>query len=312
MATIGDSLFALSTIPYPSLGSAICSALHFAIAIVGTIALGVVVWCTVGNESNPGSWLILSLCLADLGYCIESVVFGYLGAQAGGWSTGEIGCVISDVVVTGSCVASMLSLTALTLERYQVVAAERVLTQATTTRWLVCIWSTTLVIALMPLYTWSFRDSVAINGGMFLCTVAWWSRHPWTLVRTSLCLVVVVSSCSFICYAYYFIIARLAVAVPNQSQITTTTKTTFIEMAQEILQIKSDLDDGSIKPKAERMTRQERVLLRKALTITMCFIVCWSPYTFLAFYELISGQIISREFDSIACVLAVGPIATHR
>ncbi|KAJ3336044.1 hypothetical protein HDU91_001930, partial [Kappamyces sp. JEL0680] len=105
-------------IPY-DIPALVTSSIHFSLGVIGVLAVGLVLLSTAGEKNKtPGTLLLLSLCWADLAFCLSAVIIGALDLHAGGWSTGKVGCVIDGVIVFFSCCLSILSLLSITLERY--------------------------------------------------------------------------------------------------------------------------------------------------------------------------------------------------
>lgn len=131
----------------------------------------------------------------------------------GGWSSGKLGCLIDTLLVLGGnkvlipgCFASVLTIVAITLERYLAVMYGKILKASEIWILVGFIWIVSFLIAAFPWYTNTYGYVLALQPGREICTVAWWDRHPMNLLMLSLCLVTLAIAVSFIFFAYCIIL----------------------------------------------------------------------------------------------------------
>ncbi|KAJ3270749.1 hypothetical protein HDV01_007441 [Terramyces sp. JEL0728] len=279
--------------------------LHTMLGILGCIGVLIVLVATIPKKNNASTSLLISLCFADLIFCISTTIFGSKDLSAGGWSTGRVGC----------CFASVFCIIAITLERYRAVLQGRHLDSSEVRFWICAIWISSILIATFPLYTSSQEYALALHPGKVICAVAWWDRSPMTIVMITISLVTLALSVSFIVYAYVlkFLSSQAAVhSSENLSEIKAAITDKKSEGKGQSTVRGSANTSSAHTPKVEKPEKiektskdKERMLLIKSILISGTFIVCWTPYLMMILYSLATGVPAPSAWDSVSCVFAV-------
>ena len=96
-------------------------ALVGALALVGNISLWTIVLRTASLRREPSSWLMLCLSVADLLVATVSMPLVGVALVSGDWPLSDAVCVVFGFVAMISFVASVMSLVAISLDRYGIV-----------------------------------------------------------------------------------------------------------------------------------------------------------------------------------------------
>ncbi|KAJ3346174.1 hypothetical protein HDU91_007123 [Kappamyces sp. JEL0680] len=293
-----------ASLTYPA-SSQVASILFLSIAIVGTLALTVVLLSTVGRNNSPSTLLVLSLCFADLLYCFSSVIVTAVNISAGGWALGDAGCIISNILVILSCYCSVLSLLSITLERYLSVIRQTILSRRTAIIWIASLWIVSTIIAFLPFMTGNLSDGIALQSAMLICATTWSSRSGPVVFEILLAIVVLLSCVLFMTFAYYCIVAQYIKTVRKLDK-QSNSDIFNPSLSSSVFSTKSGGLSGSIQLRAD-----EKKLMIKAIVISGSFTIMWTPYMLLIFYCLISGKDVSPLVDSICNCLGLLNSATN-
>ncbi|KAJ3270747.1 putative G-protein coupled receptor 63 [Terramyces sp. JEL0728] len=279
-------------IPFESGGEVAGLVIHTITGLFGALSVVIVLFATLSRKNNPSTILLLSLCWADLIFCLSAIIFGIRDLSFGGWSSGKIGCIIDSVLVTGGCFASVLTLVAVTVERYLAVMFGRTLKLSEVWIIIALIWSSSLVIALFPIYTLSFDYAIALQPGREQCTNSWWDKHPMTILMILICL------------------AQSAVRSSGfQSGMQTTTakeNTTFSRGTNTMESSNSQATKGSTTSTSKE---KEKKLLIKSIIICGTFVV--TPYLIMILYSFATSNPIPSGWDNFVSIAALSNSAVN-
>ncbi|KAJ3312690.1 hypothetical protein HDV04_002834 [Boothiomyces sp. JEL0838] len=323
-------------LPFENPGEIAGVVIHLILGLTGALGVAVVLAATLPRKNNPSTVLLLSLCWADLVFCLSAVIFGIKGnldlitdLAAGGWSSGKLGCILDTILVLGGCFASVLTILAITFERYLAVMHGKLLDASKVRKMIGAIWGGSLLIAFFPWYTGTYGNAIGLQPGRQICTVAWWDRAPMTIIMITLCLVTLAVSVSFIFYAYFMIVLKF---MNSQAALRTGGKSTDKSSNADASVEKRTADTSKGKstavesanahttgtavpaqPQKESSRDKEKVLLIKSIIISGTFIFCWSPYLVVIIYSLASGLPAPLFWDSLVslcalCNSAVNPL----
>ncbi|KAJ3320562.1 hypothetical protein HDV06_005185 [Boothiomyces sp. JEL0866] len=309
-------------IPFEDTGEIIGLVIHMLTGIFGAIGVVVVLAATLPRKNSASTMLLLSLCWADLVFCLSAVIFGTKDLAYGGWSSGKLGCLIDTLLVLGGCFASVLTIFAITLERYLAVMYGKILKVSEIWIMIALIWVASLLIAAFPWYTDTYGYVLALQPGREICTVAWWDRHPMNILMLSLCLVTLALAVSFICFAYFMIVLKYyeTQAAVRGSGAKSSLKSSTVDKEPEKKIIKSNMkvssqSSSSHATKSELISApkdKERMLLIKSIIISGTFIFCWycesharTPYLLMIIYSLSSGLPAPPFWDSFVSIAAL-------
>ncbi|KAI8904720.1 hypothetical protein EDD86DRAFT_74798 [Gorgonomyces haynaldii] len=249
-------------------GESIGTAFHAVIGIIGLLLMPLVVVAILKElKKTPSAPIILSLCMGDTFYLVNSVIFGIANTATGRWYFGFTGCVVNHVVVIAACFISVMSLIALTLERYLGVVHRTPLTVQHTLIMAAVIWFVAITVAFWPLYTLSTDYGIMLSVGKVICSFNWTTRgRAMLLTPIIMCVVTLVVGLVFIAFGYYQIVSLYFTVKKNLHKVIGNDT-----VAQAVMD-----KSTSSAPKKE-YTEADKRLLYKAIALTVSFIICWSP-----------------------------------
>ncbi|KAJ3302369.1 hypothetical protein HDV03_005010 [Kappamyces sp. JEL0829] len=267
----------------------VTSSIHFPIGVIGFLAVGLVLLSTAGEKNKtPGTLLLLSLCWADLAFCLSAVIIGALDLHAG-----KVGCVIDGVIVLFSCCLSILSLLSITLERYLLTIWFYPTTINMAWMWTMGIWGNSFFFGLIPIMTVSWNYSIAVAPGLTNCTATWWDTHPWTYTLKIIAVMVILSTVIGMTYCYYAIVL-LYVNAQKKVRGMRNAPVTGAGTSMAASQIESVPVTTSPKVNehsVDILSNKEKRLMFTAITITGCFVFLWTPYLIMMIAEMITGTL---------------------
>jgi hypothetical protein len=265
MWTVEEGFKTSSFIEFGSAGELVIACFFMLIALFGTVSLIIVIMSTIKQSGNSaGTLLVMSLCLADLSYCFPSFIYTLINVASGGWAEGYVGCVLNHIIVIHSCFASVLSLLAITFERYIAIIHGKTMTNMQAMIGIAGIWISSFLISILPIITNSVGPSIALQTAKLICTLTWTSSIPLVSFQIWLCIITLMTVVFFMCFAYFQIVRVYMVAQRNVNQEKTSQTTSLTE----------SLKQG-------KFSKEEKKLLMKAITISSTFVICWTPYLLL-------------------------------
>jgi hypothetical protein len=269
------------------------SGIFTALAIVATILDLVIIYAITQDRSkSPGTRLISSLLVADLLFTAVEAIFGLLDLIHGGWSTGKIGCLWSaTLILTGQC-ASLLSLSALCIERILVIRFHYYLTKQECYIITGTIWSASIACCLYPIYTASYPYVFGLGPSKVACAISWWETKPLALLAISIVIVVVGSGFLLVSSVYTWIYFHYRHLNRKKSEALQRQERRESDSA---INSKDVSQMNAVKP-------EERALFIKCVSITACFFLTWTPYMLLIFISLATSRPVSSEYDGLATI----------
>lgn len=264
--------FSGQVVPFPSTATIFASYLVVFVVCLGAIFSSIIIISVARHQISPRMTIVISLCCADLFLFIMTAILLSANLKQGGWATGAAGCVVSSVYTMNAVGASMIHAFVMTLERYTAILYGKTMTKKVAVRTVIAIWSIILLLALMPVLTGTYRESVVLSPSFLNCTPNWTSSS--FLSR----------GCALISFATLFVTAIFSI----------------FAYTRIILSYKALLMAKKIKEK-----KKERTLLLKAITISLSFTVLWIPYGILILSNIITRSVASESFDIAAVILGV-------
>jgi disulfide bond formation protein DsbB len=288
--------------------------IHCIIAGIGMWGSFVVLLSHLGDKLQPNMLPILSLIMADFIATSTTVIMDSINLARGGFAIGKSGCVWLAVIVPLCCFASVLSILACALERYFQIIHQRSVTSREAWVMIVVIWFVSMVGNWFPTFFGAQDKAYGLNSGLTVCTIAWWDGGAWATSSTVLALVTFLSCLFGMGYCYFQIVGTYC----SYSQQLVKQMLTIESKANssELVQSESPVEDVADPPtektpqreepnshnRKELLFQKERVLLTKALVLTLTFLLLWSPYFIKLWIELITRRPVSPLFDNL-CIM---------
>ncbi|KAJ3338539.1 hypothetical protein HDU91_001206 [Kappamyces sp. JEL0680] len=221
------------------------------------------------SSLSPRELLVFSLSVADLQICILTVVFASVHFASSSFSTGIVGCLVYSTFITICCNASLLTLLAMSWERYVTIVHRKEFTVQDARTSLGALWAVALVYALYPFYTKSYPIGVSLSPGKLYCATTFWSSEPIVVAQVYFLNLTIVTTLVVITYTYYRIL-RLYLARRKRS--------------------------------SSRFTSLQKQLLVRTLTLIAFFFIGWSPTAIAITYEMITHQPVAGTTDHVAAL----------
>jgi hypothetical protein len=284
---------------------------HCIISGIGMLGSFVVLLSHVGDKIQPNMLPTLSLVMAD--FLVLSTTFSVdiLNLGKGGWAVGKVGCVAEALMICIGCFSSVFSILASTVERYLHIIHQRSVTSREAWLMVAVVWFVSMVGSWFPLFFGAQDKAYGLNSGLTVCVIAWWDSGAWATSSTVLALVAFLSCVFGMAYCYF----RIVYTYFSYSQKVAQQRFTFQvnaistvwgrSVAQTEGTIASQLDsiakieEMNNHQRKEILSQQERVLLTKALILTLTFLVLWSPYFVKFWIELITRRPVPTLFDNL-------------
>jgi hypothetical protein len=268
---------------------------------------------------TPHMKLVLSLTCADLYFITSDIIYNTINLAGGGWVAGQVGCIVNAMVITGSCFCSVLTLLAVTMERYITVIYSRELSHSKTHAVIAGIWVLSHIIVLIPIFSWTWGTAYGLQSGYILCTISWWDWSPAPIVMETLalstlmgCLVMMIFGYTKIVLKYFEATKKLSSQKSQQKTGTTSVTPSAQELKQKFYSESSTtqqltVTEGSMvseNPKI-KFSQAEKKLLIKAIILTCNFFFGWTPYLFKIIVEIATQKPIPAGWDIVCCIFAI-------
>ncbi|KAI8914583.1 hypothetical protein EDD86DRAFT_273632 [Gorgonomyces haynaldii] len=251
-----------------------------------------------GSKKELGYSLVISISVSNLLVIMTGSTVPIVNVIKGYHAGGKPVCIMEYLIVIGACFVSILSLAALALLRYIRIVKETRPSFMMEMVVTAVVYIITFLIVFFPVYAGHEDDLIRLMASKLICSIRTTpegNSYGVLMVTSTMC----VLGCSLFttCFCYAQIILK------------------FINVkkgAQSVLEDRAHLDKSSgnlvshkttkAAPK-EKVSEQEKALFRKTLSLTLNFVICWTPYLFLFLYELIVGKLVSLEYDAFcACM----------
>lgn len=252
-------------VPFPNSFSYYLAILTCIFVILAVFANGLVIY---KNSTSPeaSTIIVLSVCVSDFLLSLACSYFIPGNVINGGWFSGQIGCFITySFAMTSSC-ASIMSLCAMSLERYLAVCKGIFISKKTALLWLAFIWAFSILSPLMPYYQGDYMQTISLQTNTWACVLNW--HHKGAIPLT---LITVVGSsifCTTILYSYACIYLQYRRAAKKSSR--------------------------------EEITQLQRKVLTRCVILTLTVLTLWTPEIGGIAYEIISGNPLSAEYSSFS------------
>ncbi|KAI1285001.1 Cholecystokinin receptor [Halotydeus destructor] len=252
--------------------------------------------------------LVASLATADLLLIIVCVPvkFGQLFSYT--WEFGEMGCKVVHYMQNVSAICSVLTLTAMSIERYYAiihpVRSRYLCTMSQTKRIIIFTWCFSVVAAIPALFI-QVHYEVGYKYKAFWCVRDWSSPVLWRLYEIYMLIIVLIVPAMVMGYAYTCICHRLWIVIRQrasmmygQENLTANSNPIFYALGGKrgTLEMNRLPDkDGASKQasapsngqgsglrdmyasRSEDDTCTVKQVIKMLVAVVVLFIVCWSP-----------------------------------
>lgn len=185
------------------------------------IFLGIFVIYAVQRQRpmSNSSLFIVNLCIGDLLVSIAGGGSGITDIIHGGWSTGPTGCiVVSEIMLIGASI-SILSISALSLERFLLIVKNIQMNRTQTVALIIFIWISSLVILLYPVYLGHSSSFSGLRPCKILCIIAWWNPDSHAKIAIYMCIIVITASAFFINFCYMAIWSKYSQSESQMNKV---------------------------------------------------------------------------------------------
>jgi hypothetical protein len=287
-------------------GQMLPAILHCIIAGCGMLSSLVILVAHIGADLQANLLMTLSLVLADFVYLSTAFVIDVMNISAGGFTVGRVGCTWEAMLILVGCFGSVSALLASTFERYLHIMHQRSMTPKQ--GWFVVLgmWAFAIFMSCFPSFFGIGQKTYGLNSGLTVCVLAWWDGGPSAIFTTVVALITLLICTGVMFYCYFRIVASYVAVVrkverAQQSQLKTSIVSVWGQSVlihnPELQTVREESDDFSptsppasptqpiafkfptVSKKVDsNLSRQERLLLTRALVLTMTFLSLWSPY----------------------------------
>lgn len=258
------------------------SSIIVAESLVGIIGVCLVLYVSRTDDSAR-TRLVWSLCLADFLLVSNAFVTSVMNLAAGKFSLSVLGCQMQAFLNYSSGFLSILSLVAITLERYCSINLRMDLAPRGAAALSILIWSTCLLVMSIVIFGVGSRENsslVALGSSKTFCVVAFWESAAEVRAATIISLSVILLSIGIIAVSYIQIYTKYAKAMEKKKK-------------------------GKSKLGKSKIEANEHKLLVKSIILVGFFSFSYSPLACSIIYELTTGVPAMPTFNGIAMILIV-------
>ena len=248
----------------------VCYFLVIAISLVGNMLVCMAICLNKGLRSSPTMSFIFSLACSDfLTACLAMPFDAESLLLNGAWKHDEILCIVWTTAYLFTVPTSMLTLVALTVDRYKALSdplrrfrKTKFLTVKRSRVMMVFLWSYCLAFSLIPIMGWRYYPSHVMNGYCYFNITPAYSVLS-TVLHFFLPLLVIAG--------IYFKIYRIAMNVKNCHDLHEATNSSPSHMARH----PTPRDHGNF---------QRKLKATKTIAIIICALFfCWFPFSVTSF-----------------------------
>ncbi|KAG8183833.1 hypothetical protein JTE90_025716 [Oedothorax gibbosus] len=268
-------------------------AIVFLVGIIGNTVV-IVTWAGSKPTRSPTCTFLVSLAVADLILLVLYVPLETLGYFVITWDTGGRVCKLSSYVETLSGMASVLNLTAVSIERFLVIAypivARRYCTVTTCRRGLCIVWGLALAFALPVYFTKQVYPITYFNNETSITAFYCWDTNDevgFTVAMYQLVVMFVIPSV-FMTLCYVCVIRELWSSTRTVAAMTRPTES---DSERELRDSRSCLirftcgrhrralpeSVLSIHKQGLQIQQARKQVIKMLILVIILFLVCWGP-----------------------------------
>ncbi|XP_076320104.1 QRFP-like peptide receptor [Tachypleus tridentatus] len=225
---------------------------------------------------------LASLASADLLLILVCVPVKYVKLFSYTWTLGEICCKLVYYIQNVSSICSVLTLTAMSVERYYAiihpVKSRYICTTSHARRLIIAVWLISLVFAI-PVVFVQIHLEVGERIKAYWCVRSWHTSILWRGYEVYMLIVILVVPSSVMGYTYTKICRQLWVVVKERADMTLGNVGYGTEMS---VRIKNQPMSSGTKPRStihriDDDNNQVKQVIKMLVAVVLLFIVCWAP-----------------------------------
>jgi hypothetical protein len=275
--------------------------IHTAINVVGLVGHTLVLTSFIGAKLQPSMYLTLTLSISDFMMLTTCLVVNVSNLTVNGFYGGASMCTWETKMVLFACFASVFALLSTTFERYLHIIHQKEVTKSQVLIWIGTLWVSAFVVGWFPVFFGREASTYGLQSGLVHCTLAWWSIDGPAGAFTLFACVATISTflaCSGVMiFCYYRIVITYIKATRSVKHQSLGVQASTLSAVGT--QGKSGTDTATTNSAATgfqvplqgkkkvTMSKQEKMLLTKAILLTMSFLTMWTPYFLKIVAEMI-------------------------
>lgn len=247
--------------------------LIFSISLIGTFNNVLLLVTNIGRQELASSIMILSLCVADILFCLTSAMTFPFGIIHGRFVLGTLGCKIQYFFLVFNAVVSIMTVSSIALEQYLSIVLSKRISTRTAYGWMGLIWVIMGSLIAGPLLFNPNPDIVVLDDSHLYCTMNWGSTKPLVYGST---LFIVVLAVMFVCLILM----------------------SYISIGYHVYRISSH-------SKRKAALKIQHKILLKCVILTSTFLLLWLPELFHIIALVSGSRSYSMEWSLFSAVCLV-------
>ncbi|XP_076346394.1 QRFP-like peptide receptor [Tachypleus tridentatus] len=227
---------------------------------------------------------LVSLASADLLLIIFCVPVMYAKLFSYSWTFGEFCCKFVCYIQNVSSICSVLTLTAMSVERYYAiihpVRSRYTCTTSQARRLIIAIWIASLTLAA-PIIFIQVHLEVGERITAYWCVRNWYNPTFWKIYEVYMLILILVVPSGVMGYAYTSICNQLWVVVKERADMTYgnmgCSMELSIRMKSSLMSSKTEVKPRAIVHRIRGDNAQVKQVIKMLVAVVLLFIVCWAP-----------------------------------